>query len=77
MAEKKYNTHLVIKNEDIEKYLSQEMQEDLEDIINTLKYNKEMAGEDTDKGYYIVNIDEPYADDILQLILKGEDLKQS
>jgi hypothetical protein len=75
MAEIKQFTHIVIKTEDFEKYLN-----DTEQFIFSLLDQKISDGrcEDNKKtnDYYICNTDEPYADKVLKIILKGEDKKR-
>lgn len=42
-----------------------------------MNYNKGMAGKNTNHSYYVCNTDESYADKVLQIILKGEDVKHN
>lgn len=68
----KTNTHIVLKNKDIDKYLSVEQTNNLIDIIQTIGNGRENDGKKRDNSYYICNTDEPYADEVLKVILKAE-----
>lgn len=77
MAERMYNKFTVIKNEDMEKYLSDSEKELLNNIILRIAIGRDRDRKVAENTYYVVNTDEPYAEEILQLILKGEDEKQN
>ena len=71
-SEMKTNTHIVIKREDVFKYLTDSQIEDLDIVLNTIADGREKDGKKTDNSYYICNTDEPYADEVLEVILKAE-----
>lgn len=67
MAElKRMPTHLVLKHEKIEKALSKEEMESLFELVRKIKSR---YGE---QEYYICNLDEPYAQEVIETILAGE-----
>ena len=68
----KANTHIVIKREDIIKYLTDNQIKYLDAILNTIADGRKKDGKNSDNSYYICNTDEPYADEVLEVILKAE-----
>lgn len=72
MAEIKYDTHIVIKRADAEKYLAKHGQMQLEALLAAISIGREQDGKPAENSYYVCNTDEPYADWILQAILDGE-----
>lgn len=71
----KTNTHIVIKREDIFKYLTDNQIKYLDAILNTIADGRKKDGKKTDNSYYICNTDELYADKVLKVILEGEHIK--
>lgn len=68
----KTNTHIVIKREDIFKYLTDNQIKHIDDALNIIVDGRKRDGKKTDNSYYICNTDEPYADEVLEVILKAE-----
>lgn len=68
----KTNTHIVIKREDILKYLTDNQIKYLDAVLNTIADGRKKDGKKTDNSYYICNTDEPYAHEVLAVILKAE-----
>ena len=68
----KENTHIVIKRDDISKYLTNNQIKYLDAILNTIADGRKKDGKKTDNSYYVCNTDEPYADEVLEIILKAE-----
>ena len=68
----KKNTHTVLKNEDIDKYLSTEQTNSLIDILQTIASGRDKDGKKIFNEYYVCNTDEPYAEEVLNVILKNE-----
>ena len=68
----KTNTHIVIKREDISKYLTDNQIKYLDAVLNTIADGRKKDGKKTDNSYYICNTDEPYANEVLEVILKAE-----
>ena len=73
MAEYKTNTHTVIKNEDILKYLTAEEKRQLVHILVNISSGRRADGKNPENTYYICNTDEPYADKVLDVIIRGEE----
>ena len=69
---KKTNTHIVIKREDVFKYLTDNQIKYLDAILNVIADGRKKDGKKTDNSYYICNTDELYADEVLEVILKTE-----
>jgi len=65
----KTNTHIVIKTEDIFKYLTDNQIKHLDAILNTIADGRKKDGKNPNNSYYICNTDEPYADEVLKVIL--------
>jgi len=70
-AELKLNTHIVIKREDLDKYLNPAQVGALMDMLSRINEKREESGKKVN-DYYVVNTDEPYAQKVLDLILEGE-----
>ncbi len=68
----KENTHTVLKNADIEKYLNDSQKKNLQDIIMTIGYGRHDDGKAAVNQYYVCNVDEPYADKVLKVILEAD-----
>lgn len=72
--EVKENTHIVIKVEDVANYLDKYEKAFLEHILNKLQHQRQQNNKKLN-SYLIVNTDEPYANEIREVIKKGEELK--
>lgn len=72
LVEIKVDTHTVIKNYDVEKYLSDDQKEQLECILCTIGIGRVNDGKAGCNTYYICNTDEPYAENIYNAIKQGE-----
>lgn len=68
----KENTHIVIKRDDVNKYLTVNQIKYLDAVLNAIADGRKKDGKKTDASYYICNTDEPYADKVLGVILDGE-----
>lgn len=68
----KTNTHIVIKKEDVLKYLTDDQIKYLNTILSTITDGRKKDGKKPDNSYYICNTDEPYANEVLDIILKAE-----
>ncbi|MGE5681837.1 MAG: hypothetical protein ACM34K_13240 [Bacillota bacterium] len=68
----KHGNHIVIKWEDVGKYLSSQLTEDLYSVLNLISEGREKDGKNTKNEYYVCNTDEPYADKVRRVILEGE-----
>jgi len=76
MAEIKEDTHLVMKFADIKDYLSEADQQSLFCMSVAIAKARLKDDKEGHHKYLVVNKDEPYADDVQRIILKGEDAKQ-
>lgn len=70
------DTHLVLKVEDIEKYLCPAQMDSLNEICNTIAKGRYEDEKHPVNTYFICNKDEPYAKDVEDVILKGEEEKE-
>ena len=70
--EVKDSTHIVFKVEDLEKYLSSELKGKLGAIMGFVFNGRERDGKSPKNKYYICNVDEPYAKEVLSAIKDGE-----
>jgi hypothetical protein len=75
-VEIKVDTHIVIKREDAEKYLSPRQEKQLAKILDTIDSKRSVIGK-KHNNYYVCNTDEPYAKEVYDEILIGELKKQS
>lgn len=64
-------THIVIKVEDTQKYLSPNDLENLGTILNKISEGRSKEGKSIDE-YAICNLDEPYSKEVIKVILEGE-----
>ena len=67
MGFKRENKFLVLKSEDIEKYLDSYLKGHLESITAVIEESREEVGKKTN-SYIVVNEDEPYAEQVWALI---------
>lgn len=72
----KVNTHVVIKREDILKYLEESEQIALEEMINKIIRGRAKDNKKPINNYYVVNKDEPYAEVVHGIIIGGETAKE-
>lgn len=69
------NTHLVLKVEDVYNYLEEPDIAILEILVNKINKGRRNDGK-KENSYYVVNTDEPYAESIIDLIIREESTKQ-
>jgi predicted RNase H-like HicB family nuclease len=70
--ERKRNTHLVLKLEDMVSYLTVEEMSTLNHYGEKISRMRRYLEGKSDNSYYVINKDEPYADEILEVIKRGE-----
>ena len=70
-AELKLNTHIVIKRDDLDKYLNPAQVGALMGMLSRINKKREESGKKVN-DYYVINTDEPYAKKVLDLILEEE-----
>jgi hypothetical protein len=63
---------VVLKIEDVDKYCSFEQQEQLSDICVQIEGGRMEEGKNAENRYLVVNIDEPYAKEVKEIIEKHE-----
>ena len=73
----KKNMYIVMKREDVKKYLSKEEFSSLMGMLTKICDKRYADNKKPDNRYYVCNTDEPYADSVYQVILGGEALKNS
>lgn len=72
---KKLDTHIVIKKDDIFKYLTEKQRVKLGEFLGFIDVGRHMDGKDMINTYYVVNTDEPYAEEVYRIIELGEQEK--
>lgn len=72
MVTLKNNTHIVIKNTDAKKYLSEEEYQMLEKMLCKIGEGRIKDNKKPVNDYYICNKDEPYAEMVHGVIIGGE-----
>ena len=72
----KEGSHLVIKCEDIFKYLSNDERKTIANFLDKITQGRERDNKKPINTYYICNVDEPYADVVRGVILAGEYAKE-
>jgi len=65
-------THLVIKLDDAQKYLSNNELQELGSMLEKIESGRHKDKKRGVNEYLIVNTDEPYANEVYKIILKGE-----
>ncbi len=70
-SEIKKDTHLVLKMADIRKYLDDERKAQLDRICIAINFGRHRDGKSS-PSYLVCNHDEPYASEVLAVILRGE-----
>ena len=77
----KDGTHVVFKIKDIVSYTTEPHEKginhELEEIHRKIAKGREESGRDPFPSYYVINKDEPYADEIFDVIRRGELAKPS
>jgi hypothetical protein len=71
---KKEGTHVVLKEADINEHLSESEQKIFELLYEKVIKGRKSLGK-PENAYYVVNVTEPYADKILEVIKEGEMVK--
>jgi hypothetical protein len=59
---------LVLKNDDLDRYLDEKQEHDLYDIVQTVEVGRGMDGKLEDNFYLVINQDEPYADEVIEIL---------
>ncbi len=62
---------MVIKWEDIWKYLSDTQKRQMERITRTIRNDRERDGKSAENEYIVINTDEPYIDEIIEILKKN------
>lgn len=66
-----FEKFIVLKNEDAERYLTDEELKTLRNLQKKILTGRMSDGKMQNNTYYVVNTDEPYAKQVRDLILKG------
>jgi len=72
---KRENKYLVLKTEDIERYLVGSQRTELDEVCRFIRANR-LAEDRKNNAYVVVNEDEPYAEKVWQLIQEHEEQQQ-
>jgi len=67
--------YVLFKTDDIEKYCSFEQQEQLYDMANDMARGRANDEKEEENLYYVVSLDETYANEVKEIIEKNEDVK--
>lgn len=73
--ERKYNTHTIFKNDDANTYLKESERILLDLLISKIETGRFKDGKKSN-SYYVVNLDEPYSQEVFEVIKKGEIKKE-
>ena len=73
--EERNDTHIVIKKEDVLKYLEEPEQIALEEMLYRISRSRAEDNKNPFNKYYVVNKDEPYAEVVHGVIMGGEAVK--
>jgi hypothetical protein len=61
---------LVLKNDDLNRYLDSELENDLYNIVQTVDAGRSVEGKVDDNFYIVINQDEPYIQEIIDVLKK-------
>lgn len=73
----KTNTHIVLKREDVLTLITAEEALQLANIMQKIEDKRFEQGKKIRQSYYVVNHDEPYAQDVFEVIKEGEIHKEN
>ena len=73
----KKRTHVVIKKEDVLTLLTADEAVQLAMILAKIETKRRKVGKKTNQSYYVVNQDEPYAQEVFEVIKRGETAKEA
>ncbi|KIH69927.1 hypothetical protein [Salinicoccus roseus] len=65
-----FNTHWVIKISDAEKHLTDKQLNKLVAFLGTIAVGREKEGKSIFNKYLVINQDEPYADEVIEIMKK-------
>lgn len=68
---------LVLKIDDVEKALSDEQKTQLDDILQTIQEYRKSVGKEYNTFYFVVNSNEPFADEVAKIIIENEARKRN
>ena len=71
----KTNMFIVIKREDVIKYLTYSERQNLDDILDKITNGRKQDNKNPINYYYVCNTDEPYANAVHDVIIGGEIVK--
>jgi hypothetical protein len=72
----KENTHIVIKHDDVLTMLTSDEAVALGYILDKIENTRYEQGKKIQQSYYVVNRDEPYAQEVFDVIKRGELAKE-
>jgi hypothetical protein len=61
---------LVLKNEDLDRYLDEHSEDQLYNIFQTMEAGRIYDGKVDDNQYLVINRDEPYAEEVIEIMKK-------
>ena len=67
----KFNKFVVIKQDDIREYLTEIGQSRLQDMLKYIGSMRKQEGKNPHNQYLVINIDEPYAHEIVNILKKN------
>ena len=59
---------LVLKNDDLDRYLDEELENDLYNVVQTVDAGRMVEGKVDDNHYLVINRDEPYAEAVISIM---------
>ena len=68
----KKDIFLVLKKDDLVKYLEKQEIESLRNILKKIEKGRKTDGKNPANKYYVCNMDEPYSQEVYDTILIGE-----
>ena len=70
-----FHKYIVIKQDDLYKHASEQDMVDLSKILKTIRVGRKEVGKKTDNKYLVINIDEDYAKDVIEILKKNNHWK--
>jgi hypothetical protein len=63
--------YIVVKGEDVHKYLYGAENENFFEALDIIEYCREKDGKKIDNEYLVINLDEPYANEIIEILKRN------
>jgi len=70
-----FNKYFIIKQEDMTKHASEQDRTDLARILKNIRSSRYKFNKNTGNKYLVINVDEDYAEDVIEILKKNNHWK--